>query len=176
MAGIKIQPTNMRQTIASIEALWKKTYPESVFQFDFLDETIAGFYREEVKMFKLFQIFSGIAIFISCLGLYGLVSFMAVQRTKEIGIRKVLGASMVNIVGLFAKEFFVLILVAFAVAAPLAWYTMKNWLQNFENQITIGPGSFLLAILFSLVVAGITVVYRSVKAALTNPVQNLRSE
>jgi TRAP-type C4-dicarboxylate transport system permease small subunit len=83
---------------------------------------------------------------------------------------------MAHIVGLFTKEFFVLILVAFAVAAPLAWYAMKGWLQNFENRIPIGPGSFLLAILFSLVVAGITVVYRSAKAAMTNPVQNLRNE
>jgi ABC-type antimicrobial peptide transport system permease subunit len=176
IASIKLEPQNMRQTIAQIEQTWKKAYPESFFEFEFLDETIANFYREEVKMFKLFRLFAGIAIFISCLGLYGLVSFMAVQRTKEIGIRKVLGASMVNIVALFSKEFFFLILIAFAVAAPLAWYAMQAWLQDFEYRSPIGPGSFLLAILFSLIIAGITVIYRSVKAARTNPVKNLRTE
>jgi hypothetical protein len=176
IAGIKLESANMRQTIAQVEQIWKKAYPESLFEFEFLDETIANFYREEVKMFQLFRLFSGIAIFISCLGLYGLVSFMAVQRTKEIGIRKVLGASMAHIVALFSKEFFVLILIAFALAAPLAWFAMQAWLQNFEFRNPMGPGSFLLAILFSLVIAGITVLYRSVRAALTNPVKNLRSE
>ncbi len=166
----------MRQTLAQVEQLWRQTYPESLFEFTFLDETIANFYREEVKMYTLFRVFSGIAIFISCLGLYGLVSFMAVQRTKEIGIRKVLGATITSIVGLFTKEFFVLILVAFALAAPLAWYAMDAWLQNFEYKNPLGPDSFLVAILFSLITAGITVVYRSVRAALSNPVKNLRSE
>jgi ABC-type antimicrobial peptide transport system permease subunit len=166
----------MRQTIAQVEQTWKKAYPESFFEFEFLDETIANFYKEEVKMFKLFRLFAGIAIFISCLGLYGLVSFMAVQRTKEIGIRKVLGASIANIVTLFSKEFFLLILIAFALAAPVAWYAMQAWLQNFEYRNPMGPGSFLLAMLFSLVIAGITVVYRATRAALTNPVKNLRTE
>ncbi|MDQ3291261.1 MAG: ABC transporter permease, partial [Bacteroidota bacterium] len=156
LVGLKLEPTSLRQTIAQVEQLWKKTYPESLFEFQFLDDTIANFYREEVKMFNLFRLFSGIAIFISCLGLYGLVSFMAVQRTKEIGIRKVLGASMAHIVGLFTKEFFVLIVIAFAVAAPLAWYAMQAWLQNFEYRNPMGPGSYLIAILFSLVIAGIT--------------------
>jgi len=176
LAGIKLNAAKLNRTIAQIEQIWEKTYPESLFEFKFLDETIANFYREEVKMFKLFRLFAGVAIFISCLGLYGLVSFMAVQRTKEIGIRKVLGASVANIVGLFTKEFFGLILVAFAIAAPLGWYAMQAWLQNFEFRNPMGPGSFLIAILFSLLIAGITVIYRSVRAALTNPVQNLRTE
>ncbi|CAA9234095.1 MAG: Acidobacterial duplicated orphan permease (function unknown) [uncultured Adhaeribacter sp.] len=176
LIGLKLEPASLRVTMTQVEQLWKKTYPESLFEFTFLDETVAGFYKEEVKMFKLFRLFAGIAVFISCLGLYGLVSFMAVQRTKEIGIRKVLGASVTNIVGLFTKEFFVLILVAFAVAAPLAWYAMQAWLQSFEYRNPIGPGSFVMAILFSLLIAGITVIYRSVRAALTSPVQNLRSE
>ncbi len=176
IAGLKLEPANMRQTIAQIKQIWEKTYPESLFEFEFLDETIANFYREEMKLFTLFRLFAGIAIFISCLGLYGLVSFMAVQRTKEIGIRKVLGASIAHIVGLFSKEFFFLILIAFVLAAPLAWYAMQAWLQNYEFRNPMGPGSFLLAILFSLIIAGITVIYRSVRAALTNPVQNLRNE
>jgi ABC-type antimicrobial peptide transport system permease subunit len=101
---------------------------------------------------------------------------MAVQRTKEIGIRKVLGASNSHIVGLFSKEFFILIGIAFVLAAPLAWYTMNAWLQNFENRLPLGIGSFLMAILFSLLVAGITVGYRSIRAAMSNPVKSLRSE
>ena len=176
LIGLKLEPTALRTTMAQVEQIWKKAYPESLFEFTFLDETISNFYREEVKMFKLFRLFAGIAIFISCLGLYGLVSFMAVQRTKEIGIRKVLGASMVHIVGLFTKEFFVLIVIAFVLAAPLAWYAMQAWLQNFEYRDPMGPGSFFIAILFSLLIAGITVIYRSIKAARTNPVQNLRIE
>lgn len=176
LIGLKLEPTGLRTTMAQVEQVWKKAYPESLFEFTFLDETIAGFYREEVKMFNLFRVFAGIAIFISCLGLYGLVSFMAVQRTKEIGIRKVLGASIANIVALFTKEFFVLVLIAFAVAAPLAWYAMQAWLQNFAYRNPLGPGSFIIAILFSLLIAGITVTYRSIRAALTNPAHNLRSE
>ncbi|CAA9213675.1 MAG: Acidobacterial duplicated orphan permease (function unknown) [uncultured Adhaeribacter sp.] len=176
IAGIKMDPASLRPTIAQVEQLWKQTFPESIFEFTFLEDDIAKFYEEEVRMYRLFRIFAGIAIFISCLGLYGLVSFMAVQRTKEIGIRKVLGASVANIVALFTKEFFALILIAFAVAAPLAWFFMHAWLQNFEYQVNLGLGIFLTAILFSLVIAGITIVYRSVRAALTNPVQNLRSE
>jgi ABC-type antimicrobial peptide transport system permease subunit len=176
IAGIKMDPASLRPTIAQVEQFWKQTFPESIFEFTFLEDDIAKFYEEEVKMYSLFRIFAGIAIFISCLGLYGLVSFMAVQRTKEIGIRKVLGASITNIVALFTREFFALILIAFALAAPLAWYLMHSWLQNFEYQVNLGLGIFLTAILFSLAIAGITIVYRSVRAALTNPVQNLRSE
>ncbi len=176
MAGVRLEPSNLRPTIAQVEQIWKQSFPESIFEFTFLEDDIAKFYEEEVKMYRLFRIFAGIAIFISCLGLYGLVSFMAVQRTKEIGIRKVLGASIAKIVALFTKEFFALILLAFAVAAPLAWYFMHAWLQNFEYQVPLGLDIFLSAILFSLAIAGITIVYRSVRAALTNPVQNLRNE
>ncbi|WP_224998678.1 ABC transporter permease [Cesiribacter sp. SM1] len=175
-AGIKLHMADLRSTLGQIEQQWKQTFPESVFEFTFLEEDIANFYREEVKMYTLFRIFSGIALFISCLGLYGLVSFMAVQRTKEIGIRKVLGASVTNIVLLFTKEFFVLIFIAFSIAAPLAWYFMNAWLQNFEYQVSLGLSVFLAAILFSLLIAGITVGYRSVHAAFSNPVKNLRTE
>jgi ABC-type antimicrobial peptide transport system permease subunit len=110
------------------------------------------------------------------LGLYGLVSFMAAQRTKEVGIRKVLGASVTNILYLFSKEFTVLIIVAFVIAVPAAWYLMNNWLENFVFRIKIGYGVFALAIIASVLVAWATVGYRSFKAALSNPVKNLRSE
>lgn len=134
------------------------------------------FYQQEDQLSLLYKIFAGIAILISCLGLYGLVSFMAVQRTKEVGIRKVLGASVGNIVYLFSKEFTLLIIIAFAVAAPLAWYMMNNWLQNFHYRIQMSFGVFLLAVLISVIITLITVGYKSLSAAMANPVKSLRTE
>ncbi|QTE46792.1 MULTISPECIES: ABC transporter permease [Mucilaginibacter] len=127
-------------------------------------------------MALVYKIFAGIAIFISCLGLYGLVSFMAVQRTKEVGIRKVLGASVSSIVFLFSKEFMILIGISFLIAMPAAWYIMNGWLQNFVYRISMSAWIFLLAIISSLIIAWLTVGYKAVKAALVNPVKSLRSE
>lgn len=127
-------------------------------------------------MALVYKIFAGIAIFISCLGLYGLVSFMAVQRTKEVGIRKVLGASVSSIVYLFSKEFIVLIVISFVIAMPVAWYVMTGWLQNFAYRISLSAWVFLLAIATSVVIAWVTVGYKAVRAALVNPVRSLRSE
>jgi ABC-type antimicrobial peptide transport system permease subunit len=124
----------------------------------------------------LYKIFAGIAIFISCLGLYGLVSFMAAQRTKEVGVRKVLGASVMHIVYLFSKEFTILVLIAFAIAVPVAYYMMSNWLDNFAFRINISIWFFLLAITLSVLIAWMTVGYKSLRAALANPVKSLRSE
>ena len=124
----------------------------------------------------VYKIFETVAIFISCLGLYGLISFMAVQKTKEVGIRKVLGASVGSIVYLFSKEFAVLIMIAFAIAVPVAWYLMHNWLQNFAYHIQLGIGVFAAAILVSLLITLITVGYKTIKAATANPVESLRSE
>jgi len=141
-----------------------------------MDERIAKFYAQEEKLSLLYKIFAGLAIFISCLGLFGLVSFMAVQKTKEVGIRKVLGASVGNIVYLFSREFTVLIVIAFVIAAPLAWYMMNNWLNNFAYRIPLGAGIFVLAVIASIVIAWITVGYKAINAALANPVKSLRSE
>jgi len=174
--NIKIQPRNVHQTLAGVESLWNKTYPEGVYEYQFLDKTIAGFYKSEDELSSLYKIFAGIAIFISCLGLYGLVSFMAVQRIKEVGIRKTLGASVRHIVYLFSKEFTVLIVIAFAISAPVGYYFMHEWLQDFTYRIVIGPGIFGLAIMSSVVIAWLTVGYKAVKAAVTNPVKSLRSE
>jgi ABC-type antimicrobial peptide transport system permease subunit len=161
---------------ADLLKVWDKYNPEYASRYAFLDESIANFYSQENQMALIYKIFAGIAIFISCLGLYGLISFMAVQRTKEVGIRKVLGASAGNIVYLFSKEFTVLIVVAFLVAAPVAWFVMKDWLSNFAYQIKPGVGIFLLAIVTSIIVAWLTVGYKAVKAALANPVKSLRTE
>ena len=141
-----------------------------------MDENIASFYEQEDQLSLLYKIFAGIAIFISCLGLYGLVSFMAVQKTKEIGVRKVLGASVKNIIFLFSKEFTILILVGAVIAVPIAWLLMNSWLQNFVFRIKMNAGIFITAILISIIIAWIAVGYKSIKAAIANPVKSLRSE
>jgi putative ABC transport system permease protein len=174
--NIKIQPSNISQTLASVERLWNSTFPNGMYEYQFLDDKIANFYKSEDQLSQLYKIFAGIAIFISCLGLYGLVSFMVVQRTKEVGIRKTLGASVGNIVYLFSKEFTLLIIVAFAISAPVGWYFMHKWLQDFTYKISIGPGIFILAIIVSIAIAWVTVGYKAIKAALANPVKSLRSE
>jgi putative ABC transport system permease protein len=174
--NIKIEPKNVHQTLANVERLWNKTYPEGIYEYQFLDKTIADFYKSEDQLSSLYKIFAGIAIFISCLGLYGLVSFMAAQRIKEVGIRKTLGASVGHIVYLFSKEFTVLIVIAFAISAPIGYYFMHKWLQDFTYRITIGPGIFILAIISSVLIAWLAVGYKAIKAALTNPVKSLRSE
>ncbi|HEY4324911.1 MAG TPA: ABC transporter permease [Mucilaginibacter sp.] len=174
--NIKIQPENITQTLASVERLWNYTFPNGLYEYQFLDDKIADFYKSEDQLSQLYKIFAGIAIFISCLGLYGLVSFMAVQRTKEVGIRKTLGASVSHIVYLFSREFTILVLVAFAISAPIGWYFMNKWLQDYSYRISLGPGIFVLAILVSIAIAWLTVGYKAIRAALANPVNSLRSE
>jgi ABC-type antimicrobial peptide transport system permease subunit len=147
-----------------------------LFKYEFLDDHIAALYRQEQKVYTAFRLFSGIAILIGCLGLYGLVAFAAVQRTKEVGVRKVLGASMANIVFLFGREFVVLIGIAFVVAAPVGWLVMKGWLDNFAYRISIGWGTFAVAVIISFAIAALTISWESVKAALVNPIKSLRSE
>lgn len=127
-------------------------------------------------MAQMFRVFSGVTIFIGCLGLLGLVSFMAARRTKEVGVRKVLGASVGNILLLFGKEFAALILIAFAVAAPAAYYVMNSWLQDFAYRIHVGAGVFALALGITVLIAALTVGYKALRAALANPVESLRYE
>ncbi|MGF7073160.1 ABC transporter permease [Mucilaginibacter sp. 3215] len=176
MASIKMQPANMSETINYINKKWSALYPENVFQFQFVDEHIANFYKQEEKVYIAFQLFSYIAIFIGCLGLYGLIAFAASQRTKEVGIRKVLGAPIASIVTLFTKEFIYLIAIAFVLAAPLGYYVMHNWLQNFAYHINIGPGIFIVAIVSSFIIAALTISYQAIKAAMINPIRSLRDE
>jgi putative ABC transport system permease protein len=176
LINIKIQPQQMKQTLAAVERIWNNTYPDFTYEYQFLDDKIASLYKQEDRLSQLYKIFAGIAIFISCLGLYGFVSFMAVQRTREVGIRKVLGASVINIVYLLSKEFTVLIGIAFLIATPLAYYFMHQWLQKFAYRIDIGARMFLLTILFAEVIAWLTVGYQAIKAAVANPVRSLRSE
>lgn len=175
-AGIRLRSANTAQTIASIQKTWDEFFPEYANTTSFMDENISKFYKQEDQLSLLYKIFAGIAIFISCLGLYGLVSFMAVQRTKEIGVRKVLGASVRNIIYLFSKEFTILIVIGFIVAVPVAWYMMTSWLTNFAYRININAKVFAIAIGVSIIIAWITVGYKSIKAAIANPVKSLRTE
>jgi ABC-type antimicrobial peptide transport system permease subunit len=174
--AVKLNLATARRTLAAIEKAWLQKHPDQLFEYRFLDEKIASFYETEDRMLTLVQLFSFIAIFIGCLGLYGLVSFMAAQKTKEIGIRKVLGSSLPQILWIFGKEFVRLILVAFVIAAPIAWWMMNQWLQDFKFHIEIGVWVFLSAILITLVIATLTVVYQAMKAALMNPIKSLKSE
>ena len=174
--SVKLQSGNMVQTMRSIDKMWSTMFPEEMFKYEFLDDHIASFYRQEQKLYTAFRLFAGIAILIGCLGLYGLIAFATVQRTKEVGIRKVLGAPLTSIVYLFTKEFIALIVIAFVIAAPVAWYVMNNWLENFAYHISIGGGIFLVAIAASFVIAGLTIAWQTIRAAVANPVKALRSE
>jgi len=174
--SIKISPQNVPQTLAGIKKTWEATFPDGIYEYQFLDKKIADFYKSEDQLSQLYKIFAGIAIFISCLGLFGLISFMAVQRVKEVGIRKTLGASVGHIVYLFSKEFTLLIIIAFAISAPVGYYFMHKWLQGYIYRITIGPGIFITAILASVFIAWLTVGYKATRAALANPVESLKSE
>ena len=175
--GIKIEAGNgLPLVIASIEKAWKKTFPEGVFDVKFLDEEIDAFYKAEIRLFNLFKIFAGLAMLISCLGLWGLASFAAQQRTKEIGIRKVLGASVAGIAALLSKDFLTLVIVAFTIASPITYYFMSNWLQDFAYRIPIGWWVFAVVGLVAVLIALLTVSFQAIKAAVANPVKSLRTE
>ncbi len=173
---VKIHSANLANTRNAIQDAWDKMFPEYAFDSTFMDETIEQFYLQETQMATLYKIFAALAIFISCLGLYGLVSFMVVQKTKEVGIRKVLGAGVSNIIVLFSREFTILILVAFTISAPLGWYMMNSWLNNFAYKININWQVFATSVLISMFIAWISVGYKAIRAAIANPVKSLRTE
>ncbi|MBD2699235.1 ABC transporter permease [Spirosoma sp. BT702] len=175
-AGIRVSGKNPAKTLQYIRQVWQKLYPNDVFEYTYLDDQLAQFYENENLLFRLVNTFTGIAILICCLGLYGLVSFIVTQRTKEIGIRKVLGASVSSIVTLLSKDFLKLVLIAIILASPLAWYFMNQWLQDFAYRISIPWWVFVLASLLAIGIALLTVSYQSVKAALVNPVKSLNQD
>jgi putative ABC transport system permease protein len=176
LTNIKIDMTKAKPAIAAMEEIWNKTFPDFLFEYHFLDQSIADYYRQENQLSQLYKLFAVLAIFISCLGLYGLISFMAVQRKREIGIRKVLGAPVHGIVIMLSKEFTVLIVIAFLIASPLVWYFMNQWLQQYAYRITIGAWIFAATIFGSLCIAWLTVGYTAITAARANPVKSLRTE
>lgn len=174
--AVRVDTRHLATILPALEKTWSSAFPNQVYESSFLADRIAAFYETEEMMLKIIQAFSLIAIFIGCLGLYGLVSFMAAQKTREIGIRKVLGSTVGEILWIFGKEFTLLIGIAFLIAAPMAWWFMHNWLQNFKFHITIGPSVFLLAIGATLAVSFLTIGYRSWQAARMNPVKSLKTE
>ncbi|MGC4035747.1 MAG: ABC transporter permease [Chitinophagaceae bacterium] len=175
-AAIKLSTSNISSAMQSIKKIWEQNFPDFVYEYRFLDDKIASFYKQENQLSQLYKIFSAIAIFLSCLGLYGLASFMAVQRIKEVGIRKVLGATSSSIVYLFSKEFVILIAIAFVIAAPVAWFYMHKWLQDYAYRIDISWWVFAIGGLASIVIALATISFQAIKAARTNPVKSLRTE
>ncbi|GAB3734859.1 ABC transporter permease [Spirosoma lituiforme] len=174
---IRLSPTMAASdALPKIEAVFKKFNPAAPFDYRFIDQEYARKFGNEERIGKLASIFAGLAIFISCLGIFGLASFVAEQRTKEIGVRKVLGASVLNLWGMLSKDFVVLALIAFIIAAPTAYYFLNNWLSSYTYRTDISWWIFVVAGLSTLLVTLLTVSYQSIRAALTNPVKSLRSE
>ncbi len=176
LAGIKLETKNISSTLQAVKTIWEQTFPNFVYEYRFLDDRIAGFYKQQNQLAQLYKIFAAIAIFLSCLGLYGLASFMAVQRIKEVGIRKVFGATVGNIVYMFSKEFIILIAIAFAIAAPIGWYYTHQWLQDYVYRIGISWWLFAASGLVAIFIALATISFQAIKAANANPVNSLRSE
>ncbi len=174
--AIKIHTKNAHATLEGVEKLWKEIFPKYMYEFGFLDEAVAKQYEEERRFLQMSKLFSGLAIFISCLGLYGLISFFLAQKTREIGIRKVLGGNISDILILVTQDFFKLILIAGSIAAPLAWYFMNNWLQNYKYRIAIDWWIFALAIGGIIVITLVTISYQAIRAAMANPIKSLRTE
>ncbi|MBD0286521.1 MAG: FtsX-like permease family protein, partial [Flavisolibacter sp.] len=164
------------QAITAAERLWKQYNPAFPFEYTFLDQTYNELYKTEQRTRLLFNVFAVVAILISCLGLLGLATYTAQVRTKEIGIRKVLGATVANIIHLLAKDFILLVVIAVVVASPITWWAMNDWLQDFTYRIKIEWWMFLLAAVLVTMIALLTISFQAVRAALTNPVKNLRTE
>ena len=174
--SIKVGTDNLPGTIAAVEQLYQQLFPGNPFQYAFADETFDAQYREDQQFAKLISVFTVLAIIIACLGLFGLAAFTAEQRTKEIGVRKVLGASVAGIVSLLAKNFVGTVALSFLLASPLAWYAMNQWLQDFDYRIDIEWWMFAVSGTLVLLIALLTVSFQSIKAALANPVDSLRNE
>ncbi|MES1216390.1 MAG: FtsX-like permease family protein, partial [Bacteroidota bacterium] len=165
-----------RNTIAGMQAAFKKIYPEEDFSYTFFDDAIAKFYETEQHTASLLQWATGLAIFISCLGLLGLVIYTTNTRTKEIGIRKILGASVANIISILSKDFVKLVIIAFVIAAPIAWWATYKWLQDFVYRTNISLWVFIVSGVAMLVIALITLSVQTIKTAVANPVKSLRTE
>jgi putative ABC transport system permease protein len=174
--SIRINTDHLPKTLEHIQASWAKAFPGNPFEYSFLDEYFNQQYNNERRFGELFTTFSALAIIISCLGLFGLSAFTASQRIKEIGIRKVLGASVANIAAMLSKDFLKLVLISIAITSPLAWFTMEVWLRNFAYRIDVSWWVFAVAGIVALLIALLTVSFQAIKAALTNPVKSLRTE
>jgi putative ABC transport system permease protein len=175
-AVVRIRPENIASTMKFLEGKWEELNPGQPFEYRFLDEAFDALYRNEKRQGEIFGTFALLAILVACLGLVGLASFAAEQRTKEIGIRKVLGASVPGVVSLLSREFLKLVLLANLVAWPIAYFTMKKWLEDFAYRIDIGALPFFIGAAIALLITLITVSFQTIKAAVANPVEALRYE
>lgn len=173
---VKVSPDNVQEKIASLQKIYQSDFKGNPFEYFFIDDNFNKLYASEKQYGNIFTSASLWAIFIACLGLFGLVTFTVESRTKEIGVRKVLGASITNIVSLLSKDFLILICIAFFIATPLAWFGMNKWLENFAYRIPIGWSVFVIAGLIAILLALITISYQAIKAAIANPVKSLRTE
>ena len=174
--AVRIKGGMRQEALTKLEDLWKKLVPARPFAYEFLEDNLNKGYAQERQSGRVFRVFSGLSIVIACVGLFGLSAFTAGQRTKEIGIRKVMGASVPGIVVLLSRDFSKLVLISLVLSIPIAWYLMDSWLQGFAYRITIGVDSFLIAGAASMAIAWLTVSYQSIKAAIVNPVNSLRRE
>jgi ABC-type antimicrobial peptide transport system permease subunit len=174
--NVKVDPDQLPEAMAAIEKTCKKAWPAYLYEYAFMEDLLKDFYQEEIQLSAMYRLFAFVAMFISCLGLYGLVSLLVVQRRKEVGIRKVLGASVMDILVLLSKEFTLLVIVGFIIAAPLAAYFMQGWLATFNVRIALQLNIFLLSIGGALVIAWATVGMRTINAALANPAKAIRTE
>lgn len=174
--AVRLKAKGFQDAIGKIESKWKEFVPDRPFRYEFLQDNLNSGYAEDRRSGKMFTIFSTLAIVIACVGLFGLSAYTASRRTREIGIRKVMGASVGAMVVLLSKDFTRLVVVAFVLAAPLAWWMMNQWLNGFVYRIALGAGSFVVAGAAALAIAWLTVSYQSIKAAIVNPVQSLKSE
>ncbi len=174
--SLRLNTNELSETIAGIEQLWQSMVPERTFSYFFVDDDFDRQYRAEERLGEIFGLFAVLAVLIACMGLFGLATFAAKRRIKEIGIRKVMGATVTDIVGLLSKDFLLLVIIGFVIAAPAAWYGMNLWLADFAYRIQIGPDVFVLAGVAALIIAMVTVSWQSVKAATLNPVESLRNE
>ena len=174
--SFRFRAGDTQEIIKLIEKTWREFAPGQPFQYSFLDEDFGKMYSSEQRLGKIFGVFAGLAIVIACLGLFALTAFTAEQRTKEIGIRKVLGASVAGIIVLLSKEFGKLIVIAFVIATPVAWYAVDWWLKHYTYKVEVGIFVYLLAGICAFVIAWLTMSYQSFKAATSNPVESLRAE
>jgi ABC-type antimicrobial peptide transport system permease subunit len=170
------QYESLQQAIAQLETIWKETYPTDIFEYRFFDDNVKAYYEQEQNYAQLFQMFSIIFLLIGCLGLYGLIAFVVNRKSKEVAIRKVLGATIPHILIMFSKEYIQLILISFAFAVPVAYYTVNSWLSNFKNHITPTWWMFLLPGLLVLVIAVMVILLKSMRTVRANPVDKLKYE
>jgi putative ABC transport system permease protein len=173
---VRLRPGNPAAALTAMSKAWSATVADLPFKYSFLDESLDNFYKVERKWSRIIGWAGGVSVFLACLGLFGLAALAAINRTKEIGIRRVLGASLPGIVALLSKDFIKLVVIAMVIATPVAWYFMNNWLQDFAYRISIGLWAFIASGSLAVLIAFVTIGFQAVRAGIANPVQSLRTE